>query len=164
MKHVLSVLVLNKSGVLNRITGLYSRRGFNIDSLSVGTTQDPEVSRITIVVDGDEYVVDQISKQLDKLIEVIKIKELPRDNMIGREMCYIKVRAQSGDTVPITQLANIFRANIIDAGNDSLTIMLTGTNSKIEAITKLLEPYGILEMVRSGFMAIERGASIVDGD
>lgn len=161
-KHILSVLVENKSGVLNRITGLCSRRGYNIASLSVGTTQDPALSRITMVVEGDEYTVSQIAKQLDKLIEVITIKRLSPAASIGRELCFIKVRTGKGATTEIAQIVEIFRANVVDACKTSLTVMVCGKEDKVRALVDMLRPFGILEIAKSGFMAIERGDTILN--
>lgn len=160
-KHILSVLVENKAGVLSRISGLFSRRGFNIDSLAVGTTQDETISRMTIVVNGDDYIVEQVSKQLNKLIDVIKIKRLDEKDTVSRELSLIKVGANSETRSHIIQIVNIFRAKIIDVSHETLTIEMTGTPEKHEALFDLLSPYGIKEIVKTGMVSIERGSNII---
>ena len=160
-KHVLSVLTENKAGVLSRISGLFSRRGFNIDSLAVGPTEDETVSRMTIVVDGDEYVVEQLSKQLNKLIDVIKIKHLDDSDTISRELALIKVAAPAEQRSAIIQIVDIFRAKIIDVSHETLTIEMTGAYDKQRALFDLLAPYGIKEMVKTGTVSIQRGTNII---
>lgn len=156
-KHTLSVLVENHAGVLSRVAGLFSRRGFNIDSLAVGVTENPEISRITIVVDGDEYTVEQVSKQLNKLIDVIKIKQLEKSDSVSRELAMIKVAATAATRSEIIQLVEIFRANIVDVSKSTLTIEITGSTEKVAALEDLLKQFGIKEIVRTGTIAIERG-------
>lgn len=156
-KHVLSVLVENHSGVLSRISGLFSRRGYNIDSLSVGETEDPKVSRMTIVADADEYTLEQIKKQLNKLIDVIKVIELKEETSIYRELAMIKIKASKANRAEIIEIANIFRAHIVDVSNDSLIIEATGDQGKISALCNMLEPYGIKEVIRTGLTALQRG-------
>lgn len=157
MKHILSVLVENKPGVLARVSGLFSRRGFNIDSLAVGPTEDPNISRMTIVVDADNAKLEQITKQLHKLVNVLKITDLePRDS-VERELVLIKVNAPSNNRSEIIETANIFRANIIDISKNSLTVEITGTQDKIQALEDLLRSYGIKELVRTGKIALARG-------
>lgn len=156
-KHTLSVLVENRSGVLSRVAGLFSRRGFNIDSLAVGVTENPEVSRMTIVVDGDEYTVEQVSKQLNKLIDVIKIRELDRSESISRELVLIKVNATASTRSEIVQIVEIFRAKIIDVSKSTLTVEISGSTDKVEALEDMLRQFGIKEIVRTGTIAIERG-------
>ena len=156
-RHILAVLVLNKTGVLNKITGLYSRRGFNIESLSVGTTEKPGVSRITITLKGDEHTVNQITSQLEKLVDVLSVKELSSESTVGRELCFIKLSATGDDRAKLLELSEIFRASVIDARRGALTILIAGTTEKTDAFLSLLEPFGIIEVVRSGLMAIERG-------
>ncbi len=156
-RHVLSVLVENQSGVLSRVSGLFSRRGYNIDSLSVGETEDPKVSRMTIVVKGDDYILEQIKKQLNKLIDVIKIVELNADQSVFRELALIKVKTNMETRASIIEIVSIFRANIVDVANDTLTVEMTGDESKIEAFINLMNTYGIAEIVRTGLAAIERG-------
>lgn len=156
-RHILAVLVLNKTGVLNKITGLYARRGFNIESLSVGTTEKPGVSRITITLKGDEHTVNQITSQLEKLVDVLSVKELDSESTVGRELCFIKLSATGDDRAKLLELSEIFRASVIDARRGALTILIAGTTEKTDAFLSLLEPFGIIEVVRSGLMAIERG-------
>ncbi|NLX64900.1 MAG: acetolactate synthase small subunit [Clostridiaceae bacterium] len=157
-RHVLSVLVENQSGVLSRVSGLFSRRGYNIDSLSVGETEDPKVSRMTIVVRGDDYILEQIKKQLNKLIDVIKIVELDPQQSVFRELAMIKVNTTMETRASIIEIVSIFRANIVDVSNETLTVEMTGDESKIEAFINLMNNYGIVEVVRTGLTAIERGS------
>lgn len=156
-RHVLSVLVENQSGVLSRVSGLFSRRGYNIDSLSVGETEDPKVSRMTIVVRGDDYILEQIKKQLNKLIDVIKIVELDAHQSVFRELALIKVKTGMANRASIIEIVDIFRAKIVDVANETLTVEMTGDEGKIEAFINLMEPYGIAEIVRTGLTALERG-------
>ncbi|MCT4565693.1 MAG: acetolactate synthase small subunit [Maledivibacter sp.] len=158
-KHVLSVLVENHSGVLSRIAGLFSRRGYNIDSLSVGVTENPNLSRMTITVTGDDYILEQIKKQLNKLIDVIKVIELKPDKSVYRDLVLIKVKADAKDRASINETVNIFRANIIDVSAETLTIELTGDAGKISAFVEVMKPYGIMELVRTGFTGIQRATS-----
>lgn len=162
-KHILAVLVTNKTGVLNKITGLYSRRGFNIESLSVGTTEKEGVSRITITLYGDEHTVSQITSQLEKLVDVLSVKELEGDNTVGREVCFVKLSASGEQRARLLLLVDIFRASVIDAGTDALTVLFIGDTAKTEAFLSLTEEFGIIEVVRSGLMAIERGARPLEG-
>ncbi len=157
-KHTLSVLVENHAGVLSRVAGLFSRRGFNIDSLAVGETQNPGISRITIVVNGDDYTVDQVSKQLNKLVDIIKIKVFNPTEFVGRELVLIKINANAKTRAEVMQLANIFRANIVDVSTETLTVEISADQEKIKALTALLDQFGILEVVRTGMIAIERGS------
>ncbi len=156
-RHTLAVLVQNRSGVLARIAGLYSRRGFNIDSVSVGKTEDPKISRMTLIVEADEETVEQITKQLNKLIDVIKISDITNDDKVDRELALIKVNAGTTNRSEILQIVDIFRAKIIDVASKTVTIEITGTEDKIDAIIELLEPYGIRELVRTGKVAMVRG-------
>ncbi|MBE6021942.1 MAG: acetolactate synthase small subunit [Cellulosilyticum sp.] len=156
-KHVLSVLVENHSGVLSRVSGLFSRRGYNIDSLSVGETEDPKISRMTIVADADEYTLEQIKKQLNKLVDVIKIIELKEECAIYRELALIKIAASKENRAEIIEIANIFRAHIVDVANESIVIEATGDQGKISALSNMLMPYGIKEVIRTGLTALERG-------
>ena len=156
-KHVLSVLVENKPGVLTRIAGLFSRRGFNIDTLAVGPTEDPNVSRMTIALDGANHPIDQVTKQLHKLVNVIKIRDLEPEETIAREMALFKVQADGATRGEIMQLADIFRGRIIDVSNRTATIEVTGTQDKIEAFEQMVRPFGLVEMVRTGEIAIARG-------
>jgi acetolactate synthase-1/3 small subunit len=161
-KHILSVLTENKAGVLSRISGLFSRRGFNIDSLAVGPTEDESVSRMTIVVDGDEYIVEQVSKQLNKLIDVIKIKRLDESETVSRELALIKVNAPAEQRSEILQIVDIFRAKIIDVSHETLTVEMTGTTEKQKAILDLLAPYGIKELVKTGLVSLQRGTNYIN--
>ncbi|NMA33143.1 MAG: acetolactate synthase small subunit [Clostridiaceae bacterium] len=160
-KHILSVLVENHAGVLSRVAGLFSRRGFNIDSLAVGVTENHDISRMTIVVDGDEYTVEQVSKQLNKLIDVIKIKRLDKHESISRELALIKVSSNAATRSEIVQLVEIFRAKIVDVSKTTLTIEASGSEDKVAALEDLLRPFGIREIVRTGIIAIERGNRIM---
>lgn len=157
MKHTLSVLVENKPGVLARVAGLFARRGFNIDSLSVGITDKPDVSRMTVVVDVEERYLEQVYKQLNKLINVIKVVDLPDDNSIQRELVLAKVKADARTRAEIIQIVEIFRGKIVDVGRGTLSVEVTGPNSKLRAIEDLLKPYGLVELVRTGSVALPRG-------
>ena len=162
-KHVLSVLVENHSGVLSRVSGLFSRRGYNIDSLSVGETEDPKISRMTIVADADEYTLEQIKKQLNKLVDVIKIIELKEEHAIYRELALIKIAAAKKNRAEIIEIANIFRAHTVDVASESVVIEATGDQGKISALTNMLMPYGIKEVIRTGLTALERGEKKLKG-
>lgn len=157
MKHIVSALVENRPGVLVRIAGLFSRRGFNIDSLAVGPTEDPDISRMTIVVNVEDRPLEQVTKQLHKLINVIKLSDLRPDEAVDRELVLIKVKAAAAKRAEIIEVADIFRANIIDVSRDAVILEVTGTEQKIDAITSLLEPYGIKEFARTGMIALARG-------
>lgn len=161
MRHTLAVLVENKSSVLTRVAGLFSRRGYNIESLAVGITDNPEISRMTIVVLGDDHVLGQIIKQLNKLIEVIKVSNLEPNKTIQRELAFFKVKVDKGNRSEVMQIVDVFRAKIVDVDIKSLVIEITGTNDKINAIEKLLKNFGILEVVRTGTIAINRGTNII---
>ena len=156
-KHTLSVLVENHAGVLSRVAGLFSRRGFNIDSLAVGVTENPEISRMTIVVDGDDYTVEQVSKQLNKLIDVIKVRQLDRSDSVSRELALIKVEATAATRSEIIQIVEIFRAKIVDISKTTVTIEISGSTDKVSALEDMLRQFGIKEIVRTGTIAIERG-------
>lgn len=158
MKHILAVLVENKPGVLVRVAGLFARRGFNIESLAVGRTMDPGISRMTIEVDADEETLEQINKQLNKLVNVIKISNLTQEPYVDRELVLIKVNAPASSRAEIQQIVETFRAKIIDVSLQSLIIEVTGDEEKLEAIQSLLSHYGILEMVRTGKIALLRGS------
>ena len=157
MKHILSVLVENNPGVLTRIAGLFSRRGFNIDSLAVGMTENPLVSRMTIVVEGNERYLEQLNKQLHKLVDVIKINDITRDAYVDRELVLIKVSADAARRAEIMQLVDIFRARIVDVSPKSLTVEITGNDGKVTAFEDSLRPFGIKELVRTGKIALLRG-------
>lgn len=156
MKHTISVLVENHFGVLAKVSSLFSARGYNIHSLCVGTTDDESVSRMTVVVDGDDKVLSQIVKQLNKLVEIIEVTDLTSLAHVQREMVLIKVAARSTRRGEVLELANIFRAKACDIGHDSLTIEVTGSSDKIEAFIESMRPFGIRELVRTGTIAIER--------
>lgn len=158
-KHTISILVENHAGVLSRVAGLFSRRGFNIDSLAVGETNNPGISRITIVVRGDDRIVDQVGKQLNKLVDVIKIKVFKPSEYVGRELVLIKVDAPADNRAEIIQLANIFRVNVVDVSTNTITLEISADEEKINALKALLEPFGILEIVRTGMIAISRGST-----
>lgn len=155
MKNTLAVLVENHPGVLSKVAGLFGRRGFNIESLAVGITEDPKISRMTIVVDGDEYIVEQVSKQLNKLIEIIKVWDISKDN-VTRELALIKVYAPNTVRSEIIEIVEIFRARVVDVNNTTMTIEITGDSGKIAAIEDVLRPFGIQEMVRTGAISMER--------
>ena len=157
--HTLSVLVEDKPGVLARVAALFSRRGFNIESLAVGATEHKNMSRMTIVVTAEETPLEQITKQLNKLINVIKIFEHDEGNMVARELWLIKVRTDTANRSQVIEAANLFRAKVIDVSTESLTIEATGTQEKLEALLRVLEPYGIRELVQSGVVALSRGPS-----
>ena len=156
-RHVLSVLVQNSSGVLSRVSGLFSRRGYNIDSLTVGRTEDEKISRMTIAIVGDNDILEQVKKQLDKLEDVIKVIDLKNGSSVYRELVLIKVKADAEKRAAINEIVTIFRSKIIVVSVDTLTIELTGDESKISALIKLMEEYGIQELVRTGVTALERG-------
>ncbi|WP_343248983.1 acetolactate synthase small subunit [Diplocloster hominis] len=158
---VLSMLVDNTSGVLSRVAGLFSRRGYNIESLTVGVTADPRFSRMTVVVRGDEVIIEQIENQLRKLVDVVDIKKLLDKESVSRELILLKVRAQAEDRQAIIAVANIFRANIVDVAPDSLIIELTGNQSKLDAFIGLLSGYEILELARTGITGLSRGSKDV---
>jgi acetolactate synthase-1/3 small subunit len=155
--HTLSVLVEDKPGVLARVSALFSRRGFNIESLAVGATEHKNMSRMTIVVTAEETPLEQITKQLNKLINVIKIFEHDEGNMVARELWLIKVRTDTATRSQVIEAANLFRAKVIDVSTESLTIEATGIQEKLGALLRVLEPYGIRELVQSGVVALSRG-------
>ena len=162
-RHTLSVLVQYKPGVLARISGLISRRGFNIDSLAVGATENEAVSRMTIVVDVDETALEQVTKQLNKLVEVLKVVELDPEASVQRELLLIKVRCDASSRSEVVQLTQMFRCNVVDVGLDSVVIEATGTPDKLQALLTVLASYGVREIVQSGLVAVARGGrSITD--
>ncbi|MCR4891539.1 MAG: acetolactate synthase small subunit [Lachnospiraceae bacterium] len=156
-KKVFQLLVDNTSGVLSRIAGLFSRRGYNIDSITAGVTADPRFTRITIVTDGDDEILEQIEKQLSKLIDVRDIRSLEPDNSVYRELCMIKVEVDSINRPAVISTADVFRANIVDVAQDSLIIEVTGSQSKIDAFINLLSDFRILEIARTGIAGLQRG-------
>lgn len=156
MKHTISVLVENHFGVLARVAGLFSARGFNIDSLAVGETQDPDVSRMTVIAKGDDRVVDQIMKQLGKLVDVITVEDLTSKDIIERELVLIKLGANASNRNDIMHVVNTFRAKIVDVNPASMTIEVTGSEGKIDAMLELLKPFNLQEVVRTGQIAMAR--------
>ncbi len=162
-RHTLSVLVENKPGVLARVAMLFSRRGFNIESLAVGPTEDAKVSRMTIVVNVEDSPLEQVTKQLNKLVNVLKIVELDGEASVQRELLLVKVRADAATRSAVLETAQLFRARVVDVATDAVIIEATGTRDKLEALVHVLEPFGIREMVQSGLVAVARGArSITD--
>jgi acetolactate synthase I/III small subunit len=157
VKHTLSILVENKPGVLTRVAGLFARRGFNIESLAVGLSEDPHLSRITIVIDGDEHPVDQVTKQLHKLINVVKIRDLAAGNSVAAELLLVRVAADGEKRTEALQIAEIFKAKIVDVDRKAITLRVVGAADKIEALLELLQPLGVLEVVRTGTIAMGRG-------
>jgi acetolactate synthase-1/3 small subunit len=162
-KHTLSVLVENKPGVLARIAALFSRRGFNIDSLAVGPTEHPEISRMTVVVDVEALPLEQVTKQLNKLVEVLKVVELEPSASVQREILLVKVRADVSMRSHVLETVQLFRAKVVDVASDALTIEVTGNRDKLSAFLEVIEPFGVKELVQSGMVAIGRGSrSITD--
>jgi acetolactate synthase-1/3 small subunit len=157
MKHTLSVLVENKPGVLARVAELFARRGFNIESLAVGTTEKPDISRMTIVVDVAEHSLEQVRKQLHKLINVIEITDLDPDTSVDREMILAKIKTDPDNRSEVIEIVDIFRGNIVDVARESIIVEVTGNASKLRAFEDLLKPYGIRELVRTGKVALPRG-------
>lgn len=157
MRHVISCLVENQSGVLSRITGLFSGRGFNIDSLCVGETTDPSVSRMTIVVRGDDRILEQVTKQLNKLVDVIKVQDYVGQATVERELILVKVKVEPTHRSELLQIVDIFQAKIVDVNPRNMTIEMSGDAGKIEAIVDLLKPYKIIDFVRTGRAAVNRG-------
>lgn len=156
-----SVLVINTAGVLSRIAGLFARRGYNIDALTVGPTEDSKISRITITVNGDDKVIEQIKKQLYKLIDVIKVVELEKGKSIRRELVYIKVKADNENRANIVEICNLFRAKIVDVAPQSLILEIVGPRSKVDAFFEMIKPFGIIEFVRSGETGLQRGKEAI---
>jgi acetolactate synthase-1/3 small subunit len=156
-KHILSILVENKPGVLTRIAGLFARRGFNIDTLAVGPTHDEQISRITLTLDGAKHPIDQVTKQLHKLINVIKIRDLEPEETLSRELALFKVSADGAGRAEVMQLCEIFRARIVDVGKRTVVVEVTGNCEKVDAFERLVRPLGLVEMARTGEIAIARG-------
>lgn len=161
MKHTISILVENHAGVLSRISGLFSRRGFNIDSLAVGETDDPKVSRITIVADGDEHTVEQLEKQLNKLIDTLKVKALAESELLSRELQLIKINANPQQRSEILTICEIMGAKIIDISPNTLTMEISDTTAHLARFEELIRPYGVKEIVRTGVIAIQKGAETI---
>jgi len=160
-QHIVSALVENRAGTLSRVSGLFSRRGFNIDSLTVGETDNPSISRMTIAVTGEERVLEQIVKQLEKLVDVIAVRELDSSACLRREIMLVKVGVDEKNRQAILEIAGIFRARIVDVSQTSITVEATGNMEKLNGLLLLLRPYGILELARTGLVALERGASVL---
>lgn len=158
-KHILSILVENKPGVLTRIAGLFARRGFNIDTLAVGPTDDERISRITMTLDGATQPIDQVTKQLHKLVNVLKIRDLEPGETVARELALFKVAADGQSRAELMQVTEIFRGKVVDVSRRSVTVEITGTDDKIEAFERMVRPFGLVEMVRTGEIAIARGRS-----
>src|SRR5690242_11402624 len=156
-KHVLSILVENKPGVLTRIAGLFARRGFNIDTLTVGPTDDDHLSRITLTVDGALHPIDQVTKQLHKLVNVLKIRDLEPGDTVARELALFKIAADGTQRAEVLQICEIFRGKVVDVGKRSLIVEVTGTTDKVEAFERMVRPFGLIEMMRTGEIAISRG-------
>lgn len=161
MKQTVSILVENHAGVLSRVSGLFSRRGFNIESLAVGITDDPTISRITIVVDGDEYMLEQVEKQLNKLIDVIKLRTFFNDDLISRELMLIKVSAKSDQRGDIMDIAKIMGAKISDITIGTMTVEIADTSERLQTMLDLLTPFGIKEVVRTGTIAVQKGGESI---
>ena len=157
MKHTITAIVVNKVGVLVRIAGLFSSRGLNIDSLNVGETEDPNLSRLTVDVDGDDAVLEQVRKQLGRVIDVIKVNDLTRQSYVERDLMLVKVNVPPGKRGAILEVVNIFRGKVVDVGQKDIIVELAGTEDKVEAMMKLLRPYGIKETARTGQIAMIRG-------
>jgi acetolactate synthase I/III small subunit len=158
-KHILSILVENKPGVLTRIAGLFARRGFNISTLAVGPTDDPSVSRVTLTLDGAKHPIDQVTKQLHKLVNVLKIRDLEPAETLARELALFKVSADGATRAEVMQICEIFRAKVVDVTKRSVVVEVTGTFEKVEAFERLVRPFGLIEMARTGEIAISRGRS-----
>ena len=161
MKHTISVLVENHAGVLSRITGLFSRRGFNIDSLAVGVTEDKTVSRMTIVVEGDAYTVEQLEKQLNKVVDVIKVRTIPQQDLISRELMLIKCTATGRTRSEILEIAKIMNANIVDLTKTTMTLEICDLPDRLDLLEELLKAYNIQEVMRTGTIALQKGGATV---
>ena len=159
-KHTITALVQDKPGVLNRVSSMFRRRGFNIASLAVGHSEDPNLSRMTFVVEGDDDVVEQVTKHLHKLIDVIKVSDISNENLVSRELALIRVKANVQDRSEIMQIVDIFRANIVDVASDSLIVEVSGDEDKVDSLHDLLKSFGVLEVMRTGTIALDRGVGI----
>jgi acetolactate synthase-1/3 small subunit len=160
-QHVVSALVENRAGTLSRVSGLFSRRGFNIDSLTVGTTEDASISRMTIAVSGDDAVLEQIIKQLGKLVDVIAVRELEGDSCLRREIMLVKVGVDEKTRHAVLEVADIFRSRVVDVSPATITVEATGDTKKLDGLLLLLRPYGVLELARTGLVALERSAVVL---
>ena len=159
--NILSVLVQNQPGVLVRVAGMFSRRGFNIDSLTVGVTADPDFSRITVAVRGNQAFIEQVKRQIEKIVEVVAVQILPPDSSVTRGLALLKVKANEANRNEVLKLAEIFRANVVDISNSTVTLEITGDEGKINALAELLVPYGLLETIQTGLVALERGENTI---
>jgi len=160
MKHTISVLVENQFGTFNRVATMFSGKGFNIHSISIGETESPEISRMTIVTEGEDKIIEQVVKQLNRLIDTIKVVDLTGQNRVERELALITVFYQKGTRAEIISVSDIFRGNVVDINNKTITLEITGPPDKIDAVINVLEPYGIKEMARSGTVALKRGEQL----
>jgi len=160
-QHVVSTLVENRAGTLSRVSGLFSRRGFNIDSLTVGETDNPSISRMTIAVTGEERILEQIVKQLEKLVDVISVKELDGSSCLRREIMLVKIGVDEKNRPAVLEIAGIFRARVVDVSQTTITVEATGNMEKLNGLLILLRPYGILELARTGLVALERGTNVL---
>ncbi len=160
MKHTISVLVENQFGTFNRVVTMFSGKGFNVHSLSIGETEVPEVSRMTIVTEGDDKIIEQVVKQLNRLIDTIKVIDLTGQNRVERELAMITIFYQKGTRAEVMNVCNIFRGNVVDINNKTITLEITGPPDKIDAAINVLEPYGIKELARSGTVALKRGEQL----
>jgi len=160
-QHVVSTLVENRAGTLSRVSGLFSRRGFNIDSLTVGETDNPSISRMTIAVTGEERILEQIIKQLEKLVDVIAVKELDGSSCLRREIMLVKIGVDEKNRPAVLEIAGIFRARVVDVSQNTITVEATGNMEKLNGMLILLRPYGILELARTGLVALERGTDVL---
>jgi len=160
MKHTISVLVENHYGAFNRVATMFSGKGFNIHSISIGETEVPEVSRMTIVTEGEDKIIEQVVKQLNRLIDTIKVIDLTGQSRVERELALITIFYQKGTRAEVTNICNIFRGNVVDINNKTITLEITGPPDKIDAVINVLEPYGIKEMARSGTVALKRGEQL----
>jgi acetolactate synthase-1/3 small subunit len=161
MRHTISVLVENRFGVLARVSGLFSGRGFNIESLTVGETEDPAVSRMTIVTRGDEKIIEQINKQLNKLVDVIKVRDVTAEDYVDRELMLVKVNAEEKNRAEILRMTDIFRGRVVDVAPKTYTLEVTGSEGKIEAFLEMVKPLGLVEVARTGKIALSRGGKIL---
>ncbi|GBU26829.1 acetolactate synthase small subunit [Treponema sp. R8-4-B8] len=160
-QHIVSTLVENRAGTLSRVSGLFSRRGFNIDSLTVGETDNPSISRMTIAVTGEERILEQIIKQLEKLVDVIAVKELDGSSCLRREIMLVKIGVDEKNRPAVLEIAGIFRARVVDVSQKTITVEATGNMEKLNGLLILLRPYGILELARTGLVALERGVDVL---
>ncbi len=162
MKHTISVLVENRAGVLSRLSGLFARRGFNIESLAVGITEDPAISRITVVVEGDNYIAEQVEKQLNKQIDVLKVKKLKQDELTLRELALVKVKLKAGQRGEIIDIVKIMDGKIVDLSHTTMTVEMTDRPDKVDLLIELLSSYDIQEVARTGTVALQKGTETID--